>query len=405
MGSLRWTLAIVCCLLMIGSLGMMASAVDWTDSVTDPEGDAEADGTADPDRTDVDILSVSVTEDGDDINVTLVLAGAYNSSATYTVSIEVDGDKSIDCSRMMMIGFMVTDDESNMILVDGYYSEDDKTLSWVIAKTDIGAETEVEIEYAMAMYMDIMGSDPTYTDYAGLGGGSGSFPVPGSLDVLMHMPKLNKLEMKMTMAYKGDNASSFRALMDENEDGTVSAAEVKAFEDEMGGDNDNNASEANVSLDGMDPTDMDWVYSIEGAQGSVDSTSEVKIKTQVTLTFPDVEDKDTHEIDFDEPFGEDFMDIGDMTGSDDFDMSFTLRAMDGWTLKGNSLPSKMKDYINDDGDEVKIEGQALLNNWNDTFGKMQAFEIEKSDDTPGFGVVLVVGAILIVAEVISRKRR
>ncbi len=389
---------------MLVFTGSVAAEVDWTDSVTDPAGDAEADGTANPARTDADILSVSITEDGDDLNITMVLAGEYNSNGTYTVSVEVDGDKSFSFSRYLMLGFSAMDDDMNPISVDGYYSEDGTTLSWVVAKTDLDATSKVEIEYAMAMIVDMMGTEPTYTDYAGFGG-AGSFPMPGSMDVLMYMPKLNKLEMKATMVYKGDNASSFRELMDGDSDGTVSAAEVDAFEDDMGGDDDANVSEANVTLDGKDPTDMVWDYSIEGAQGAVDSTEDVKIKTIVTLTFPEVEDKDSHEIAFDEPFGDDFMDIGEMTGAEGFHMTFKLRAPDGWTLKGGSLPAKMKDYLNDDGDEVMLEGDDLVDDWNATFGKMQTFTIEKSNGTPGFGLTLALGATLLAALVVSRRRR
>ena len=146
---------------------MMASAVDWTDDVTDPVGDAEADGTADPSRTDVDIISVSITEDGDDMNVTMVLAGEYNSGGTYTVTVEVDGDTTFSFSRYMLVGFNVIDDDFNSIPFNGYYSADGTMLSWVVAKADIAAQTDVEIEFAMAMVIDLVGSEPTYTDYAG----------------------------------------------------------------------------------------------------------------------------------------------------------------------------------------------------------------------------------------------
>ena len=253
--------------------------------------------------------------------------------------------------------------------------------------------------------MDLVGSEPTYIDYAGIGGSSSSM-TPSGLDVLVHMPALNKLEMKATMTYEGEGAAAFRQMMDEdgNGDGTVSADEVSAFEDEMIDEEDTNPSETNVTLDGKDPVDLTSVYSIDGAEGAVDSTSNMKIVMRISLTFPDVEDKDTHEITFEEPFGDDFMDIDDLLGFE-MDISFRLRAPDGWDLASGDLPSKMKDYINDDGDEVVLEGEDLQNDWNTTFANLQTFTIEKSDESPGFGLVLALGATLLLAVVAGRRRR
>jgi len=406
MGALRWTLVIVCIMLMIGTLGMMVSAVDWTDDVTDPVGDAESDGTADPSRTDVDIISVSITEDGDNMNVTMVLAGKYNSSGTYTVSVEVDGDKSLDFTRMSFLGFTVTDDDINTISVDGYYSEDGTILSWVVAKEDVDAQNDVEIEICMATYVDLMGSEPTYTDYAGLGGVAGGIPLPGTMKLDMYFDGLNVLVMKATMTYSGDNATSFRVLADENADGTVSAAEVQALEDDMFDDSDDtNASESNMTLDGMDPTDLVWDNSLVGVKGAVDSTASVKVSATSTLTFPKVEDADTHVIEFKDGFmGDDFVG-GDEPWDDEFEVTFKLSAPDGWKFKGGSLPSKMKDYLNDDGDEIKLEGTDFQSEWNDTFGALTTLTIEESDESPGFGLTLAVGATLLLAVVASRRRR
>jgi hypothetical protein len=385
---------------------MVAAEVDWTDEVTDPAGDVEdTEGTAYPDRGDVDILSVSIVEDGDDINVTMVIGDEYNSSGSYSISISADGgDDTYDFMRMMFLGFSVSDPTGATVDVDGYYSEDGTMLSWVVAKADIVATEELEIEMAMTMVMDITGGGPTLMDYAGFAIPS-DIPVPGGMDLVLRFPKLNVLEMKVTMTYKGENASNFRMLIDEDADGTVSDAELTDFMDEMGEPDPADPAEANVTYDGKDPTDLDSEYSIEGGKGAVDSTADVDIIVTMSVTFPKAEDKDTHEIVFKDPFGEDFIG-GDEPWENEFDMTLKFQAPDGWTFKGGSLPAKMKDYLNKDGDEVTMEGEEIREDWNNTFANLRSFEIEKGgDDNPGFGLVVAIAAVAIAVVAVNRRRR
>ncbi len=394
MGRLRWTLAIVSTILMIGTLGMMASAVDWTDDVTDPVGDVEDEtNVTHPDVDDVDIVSASVNEDGDDINVTLVLAGAYDTSASFRIYLEVDGDESFTFLHSVN-GFTVRDPDYVAVNAVGFISADGKTLSWVVAKADIGAQSRINIAMVTA-------SSEDYLDYAGV-----FFPVFSSLKVDMYFDGLNVLVMKYTMTYEGENADAFRDLIDEDGDGTISADELAEFQEDMGNDDDTNASDSNVTLDGMDATDLVWDNSIAGAQGPVESDADVDINAKVTLTFPKVEEKDTHEVEFKDGFlgGDDFIG-GDEPWENEFEIVFKLSAPDGWKFKDGSLPTKMKDYINDDGDEIKLQGTDLQSEWNNTFGKLTTFTIVKGDESPGFGLTLDLGATLLVAVAVGRRRR
>ncbi len=380
-------------MLMIGTLGMMASAVDWTDTVTDPAGDViDEDETVHPEVDDVDIISASVSEDGDDINVTYVLAGAFDASATYMISLKVDGGESYTFLHTVN-GFSVTDSNLGMVTAVGFISGDGKTLSWVVAKSDIGAESRVIIDIVWA-------SSGDFTDYAGV-----LIPMPMTLKVQLYFDGLNVLVMKTTMTYEGEMAEAFRESIDKDGDGTLSAAEVQSFQDDMNDEQDTDPSESNVTLDGMDPTDLDWDNSIEGAQGAVESTSNVEVIAKVILTFPSVEDKDTHEVEFKDGFmGDDFIG-GDEPWEDELEIMFKVSAPDGWKFKSGSLPTKMKDYLNDEGDEVKIEGADLHNEWNNTFGKLTTLTIEKSDESPGFSLSLALGATLLAALVVARRRR
>ncbi len=394
------------CLLfgLLALAGTVAAEVDWTDEVTDPAGDVEDMGgniTAFPAA---DILSVSVTEEGDNVNITMELAGEYNSSGTYTISVSADGaDDTYDFSRIFFIGFTASDPGGDTMDVDGYYSADGKTLSWVVAKADIAATESFEIELAMTMVADFTGGGPTVMDYAGMGVIPSEFPVPDSMDIVMSMPKLHMLQMKVTITYKGEDAKTYRMLLDEDQDGTITQAEVDSWLEDIEADEDMDPSEANVTLDGNDPTAMDSEYDIVGATGAADSTADFKMEVKMSLTFPKVKDKDTHEVVFQDPFGEDFIG-GDEPWENEFDMSIKLQAPDGWTFKGGSLPSKMKSYLNDDGDEVSMNTADIEKDWNNTFADLQKFTIEKEDEGPGFGLVLTVATATVAAFAVRRRR-
>lgn len=393
------------CLLfgMMALAGTVAAEVDWTDEVTDPAGDVEDTGGNVIAFPAADILSVTITEDGDDINVTMVLGGEYNSSGTYTVSVSADGsDDTYEFMRIFFMGFSVTDPSGNTLTSEGYYSADGKTLSWVVAKSDIVATESFEIDMAMTMVMDLTGGGPTVIDYAGMGVIPSEFPVPDSMDIVMSMPKLHMLQMKVTITYKGEDAKTYRMLLDEDQDGTVTQAEIDSWLEDIESEEDPDPSEANVTLDGKDPTDMDSVYNLIGAKGAAESTADFKMEVKMSLTFPKPKDEDTHEVVFQDPFGEDFIG-GDEPWENEFDMTIKLQAPDGWVFKGGSLPSKMKNYLNDDGDEVSMNTADIEKDWNNTFADLQKFSIEEAD-SPGFGLVLSVAAIGAIAILVRRRR-
>lgn len=393
---------------IVATACLAAAEVDWTDEVTDDMDDVEDTAGNGVSFPGADILMVSITEDGDDINVSMVLAGEYNSSGTYTVSVSADGaDETYDFTRMFFMGFSVSDQSGGSVDVDGYYSADGKTISWVVAKADVPATVGLEIEMAMSMVMDFTGGGATVIDYAGLGGGIGDAPMPGSMDVVLRFAKMNILEMKVTMTYNGDDAKLFRQLMDEDKDGTVSETEYQAFIDDMFDDEPEDPEDANVTLDGKKPTALDSDPTMEGAKGAVESATPLRIILSMKVTFPKVEDKDTHVVAFTEsPFGEDFIG-GDEPWENEFDMSMKVQAPDGWKFKSGSLPAKMKGYVNDDGDEISMGTADIQKDWNATFRDLDGFTIESTDGdgSPGFGLLAVVAAVTAVAALAVRRKK
>ena len=402
MGDLRILTWIVLIFGLLATASYAAAEVDWEDSVTDPAGDVEDTSETIVDAPGGDILFVSISADGDDVNVSMTLVGGYEESGMYSVYVEIDGGQSWTFTRMTFIGFMVTDDDGDMVPVDGYYSADGKILSWVVAKLEFPVTDKLEIEFASCTIVSYSGG-ATVTDYAGIGSGPTGDMNPEKMDWLFHFPKLNQMEMKVTMTYSGEDAAGFRGYMDGDQDGTITQAEVDAFLEDMQGDDEpGDPSEANVTLDGKDPTSMDSDYTIEGAKGASDSTSDLKIIVTMTLKFPELDDADTHEAEFAEPFGDDLIDMDDMP--ENTTIVFKFRAPDGWQFKADSIPSKMKDYLNDDGDEVTMNTNDIKKDWNNTFSDLKKFTIEEGGSSPGFGMVVVIAAATIVALAVRRRQ-
>jgi hypothetical protein len=388
---------------LMAFVSSVAGEVDWSDGISDPGGDV-IDGSHNVvDFPSVDIRSVSIIEDGDDINVTMVLEAAYNESGTYSVAIGVDDTENYyGLVRTTDLGFSMSDPAGGSTEVTGYYSADGKMVSWVVAKENITVTEGLRIEHASAIVVDMM-TGSVLQDFAGMDYIPSEMPNPDSMVITMSMPKLNVLQMKVTVTFEGEDANTYRVLMDSDQDGTISQEEFDKFLEDLQDDEEPDPAEANVTLDGKDPTDLDSEYILEGAKGATDSGADFKMIVTMKVTFPKVEDKDTHEVVFEEPFGEDFIG-GDEPWENEFDMTLKFQAPDGWVFKGGSLPSKMKDYLNDDGDEVSMNAADIEKDWNSTFANLQVFTIEKADEEPGFGLVLAVTAATVAAFAVRRRR-
>lgn len=401
MSNLRYILLIGLMLGLVAFIGQAAGEVDWTDEVTDPGGDVTDQAMNHVEFPSADIRSVSITEQGENINVTMALEAGYNSSCTYMVSVSRDGTEDIFAfSTEASNEFMVVDPSGISVNVSGYYSADGKRISWVVAKGDMMATVNLYIEYASSLLADYIGG-VFVQDHAGLDRIPVNSPVPDSMVIVLSMPKMNVLQMKITMVLKGEDARLYRGLMDLDQDGTISQGEVESF---LKPDEEPDPSEANVTLDGTEAVDLASTVSVDGGKGPVDSTADLQITMKMSVTFPKVEDKDTHVVAFIEnPFGEDFIG-GDEPWENEFDMTMKMEAPDGWEFKSGTLPAKMKDYMNKDDDEINMGTADIKKDWNNTFRDLDGFTIEKADEGPGFGLLLVVVAVTVMAVAVRMRR-
>ena len=408
MGNLRYLIWMVLMLGLLVVAGKAAAEVDWTDDLTDPAGDVMAMGGTIIAFPGGDILSVSITEDGDDINVTMVLAGEYNSSGTYTVSVGVDGgDDTYDFTLMLLIGFTVSDPDGDPVDLEGYYSEDGKVLSWVVAKADIDVTEDLEIVIAMAMVVDIT-SGLSFTDMAfGLGPGPTSF-MPSAIDIEMRFQKLNRMVLTFTLEYEGEMAKTLREPIDENSDGTITAEEVSSFEISLTEDNGDDGIVTNITLDGMDPITISIVYNIEGAEGPSDSEETLMWSTIETIKWNETEDKDTHTYDF-EDSGDDGIMGDDEPWGDEIDVHFKMIAPDGWKFDTKGWPEGLKDFVKEGDTVIEMDDAEMRAAYNTTWGKVDNYVVKKEteDDngTPGFGSLYAIAAIVAVLVAQTRRRR
>jgi hypothetical protein len=408
MGNLRYLIWMVLMLGLLVVAGKVAADVDWTDDLTDPADDVVDTGGTVIAFPGGDILSVSIAEEGEDINVTMVLAGEYDPSGTYTVSVSADdSDDTYDFTRMFFIGFMVSDPVGDAVDVEGNYSEDGKVLSWVVAKADIDAVEKLEIVMAMAMVMDIT-SGISYTDMAfSMGPGPGS-SMPSVIDIEMKFEKLNRMVLTFTLEYEGEMAKSLREPIDENSDGTITAAEVSSFEESLNDDTGDDGLETNITLDGMDPITISIVYNIEGAEGPADSEATLKWSTIETIKWNETEDKDTHTYLFEDSGDDGFMG-GDEQFPEEIDVHFKMIAPGGWKFDTKGWPEGLKDFVKEGDTVIEMDDAQIRASYNTTWGEVDSYVVkkEKDDDngTPGFGSLYAIAAIVAVLVHLTRRRR
>jgi hypothetical protein len=380
-------------------VGTVAAEVVWTDVVTDAADDVEDDADNPiSGRPEADILSVTMADEGDSINLTLELAGAYDSSGgMYTIYMEADGGDSYQFTRVMFVGFMGTGPGQSSISVDGHVSDDGKMLSWVVAKADIDATNKFEIDFASATST----TGQTALDYAGTGAGpSGDFD-PSKVTMVIEFTKLHVMKMTATMLFEGQGAASLRDWLDADDDGTITADEVTDLEDMM--NDDDTETEFNMTLDGKDPTSVVGEVRIEGAEGATQPTKPTTIVATQTVTFPKPDDADTHTYawpDDDDGF------LGSEGEWGDSDVTFKIVCSDGWKFKTGDWPEGLKDYLEDDGAEIEMSATAYKNNFASTIGQLDDLVVEKTDtdDSPGLGLVAVLPAVVIAALVVRKRR-
>jgi hypothetical protein len=417
MRHLRTLLPVACVAIMLLASAPATAEVVWDHELTDPAGDVIS--VLDPanpvsGQEGVDILSASVADQGDDVNVTLSLGGHYDSDATYQVTVVTDGDEAREYTFTYNFGFfsingfdLVEDDPSSFISADG------KLVSWVVAKDKITAAEKLEVTGAQA---SVFGGISNYVDTApdsggGNGGGNGGGGGVEPLSILRTVEVIDLTHVQVTTdeVVSGDDAKSLRGEFDTDVDGSVSQAEydqhIGFFLLEY------------ITWNGTDMTldDQDadrTVLKVEflGIIGTTTSTAPVTKRVVLDIWFPEVEKATSHKYEGDMSGGDEVGDLWHVTS----DSQWLMTLPSDWKFETRGFHPDLIAYLNEEDTKITIPGTDMQTNWNASMGGMEGLFIEKrtggddSDgdgDSPGFSAVLVVAGVLVAVIVTAVRRR
>jgi hypothetical protein len=415
MRPLRTLLTVALAATLMMTLSTASAEVTWEHALTDPGDDVVS--VLEPtvklsDRGEVDILSASISEQGDDLNVTLTLAGARSSEGNYEVTVTCDGDEAKDYTFTYSFGvFSITGPDLVVNDPEGHLSLDLKSISWVLAKEDLTVSEGVEVTHAQAMVFSGMtnyiDTAPDEGNGGGNGNGGGGSEGPVNVQVTIEMVQISHVRYTIQVATEGEDAKDLRGEFDLDVDGTVTKEEydqhITFFHLTYGSWNS-----TDLELDGEVPTRRAMTFELEGIVGSSTSTAPVTQVVTLDVRFNEPEEATSHTY-------ADFMSSSDRAG-DMWDVTadslWTMSAPSGWRFKTDDWPSGAETFLGSKGSTIALSGLQMRSDWNETVGLMNSVVVtekgqQTEEDSPGFGAVVSVTGVMLASAVliIARRRR
>lgn len=418
MRRLRTLAPIACVAMMLLSVAPAAAAVTWEHTLTDPAGDViSVLAPTEPvsGREEVDIISASIKEQGDDVNVTLALAGARNSEANYQVTVTCDGDDAKDYTftysfgLFSITGFDLVDDDPT-----AYLSADHTLISWILAKDKISVTGKVEVTHAEAQ---VFAGITNYVDTApdegngGNGGnGGGGDDEPVNIRVHMELWKVTHVRQTVEVVLDDEDSKDLRGEFDLDVDGTVTKAEYDQHI-EFFYLNYASWNSTSMRLDGQGPVSKAMTFEFQGVIGSSTSTAPVTQVVVLDITFPEVDEAQSHTYAGDLAGGDDAGEMWDVTA----DSLWQMSAPPGWKFKTGDWPEDMKTFVGSGGTTLVMSGLQMQASWNTTMGTVSSIIItEKAggddgngEESPGFGIAISMAGLMLalLLAVTSKGRR
>lgn len=408
----RTLLALACVALLLLTCPTASADVAWDHTLTDGAGDVvdvlEPTNPV-PDRGEVDILSAIAAGEGDDLNVTLVLAGAYSPQATYQVTVNADGDDSKDYFFSYASG---------QFTIDGYdlaepqpvhhVSADGTHLSWLVAKARVSVATGLEVTHAEAhLFAGLTNYVDTVGEAGGNGGDGGGDGEPTNLRAELEFVDVNRVVYSFEIAVTGDDAKDLRGEFDTDVDGTVSKAE---YDQHMGFLQLNFASwnTTDLELDGDGPISKEMTIELDGVIGSASSTAPVTQVVVLELRFAEPREASSHTYEGILSSTEAAGEMWDVTA----DSLWVMTAPPGWRFSTDGWPSDLRTYLGAGGTMVTLSGLQMQSGWNASMGAIGSLTISEKasgdgeeEESPGFGLAMVVPALLAVPIVFAVRRK
>ena len=409
-------LVVLCALLISLGATRVSATLTLSDTLTDPAGDVvNLTQKPEPGHTEVDILAITSAEQGAVLNVTLTLAGAYNASASYTVTFLADGANDYTFMYMVFLGFSAIGPSGLPIAsADGSASADGKKLYWVMPRAEVTATTSWKVSGGSAMHTDTSDIEhiETYMDLATASVGPGPGPTPeyeegpSHIEVLYEFLSITHIKMTVTTWLEGNNSLLVRMGMDTDEDGNVNMSEKNKSIDEM---SKYMTSKTNMTLDGAKSTETD-TYDYIGAVGKTNTKATLKMTMVTDITFPEPAAANSHVYKTPQ---EDGSSSGDGFGNVTDNSSFEITAPSGWRFVKSEWPSSIRPFFNTAATKVEIQGKDFKTAF---AGEMPAnITLEKSSSgggggkdkgfLPGAGPLAALAALAVPVALLARARR
>lgn len=420
----RLIIALACALALLIAATPAAAEVDWDSTLTDPADDVinvAAPGTPLTDHDGVDILEVSSAMDGDDLNVTLTLAGHHVTDGVYTYAVYgiADGDEELEYAFTMTFFGWSYATPTDAGVASSSISADGSMLSWLVPLSEVGATTSFEVVSADATHVNST-TFQTFVDDVGEvpgngnGNGNGEEPTePMKMTVHYNIMDVGHIRMTMSMWAEGEYAEETRSNFDTDEDGTVSQTEYDTMMDLMSsymGD----MNESTMKLDGKVNDRTGFEFSYDGLVGPVDSTDPVITSIILDVYWDNVTEADTHTYgdgDWDDDEGGDEDGMWNVTD----DSWFKMEVASPWKFDTTGWSADMKGLLKSDDRVLEFTGADLQTKWNTTMADTDSIVITKNggggdgdgddDDSPGFGALMAASALMAALVLASRRRR
>ncbi len=397
-------------LLFLGCLAVLASAVSYDFSATDPADDV-LNGTsmqygANPP---FDILSVVASEKGTEVEVRLILAGPHSVEGYYSVTM---GDGVYQQAEVIWsndTGFLGHDILGTVLNVSGRMDSGGNVIVWLFAKSQLLLEADLDLISAYSYFNDLAGILLTDTVDADTGPEPEpvtGLPTPDALTIYIDFVSLDTVEHSISLFYRGDNALALFYLADVDNDAVVSTGEIDAFEarlEELFEDEDGVLMTYNGRT-------VKSFYSTENARGfrTYAPGREIEIAIDRTFIYPNVSSKrHTYVLNglLDPPEGLEYWNVSD--GS----LVNVYATFDTAIIPPNTASSP---FLSKSRGTFLLEGVQVREKWNETAGSWDKLELENiefedeepNDTAPGFeGAGTTIALTAVVLLIVARRRR